>query len=136
MGDTASAFGNSPSRFGAPTGKPVEDRMWQVNHGRSELVTINKMVDMIEDGSAIRVKRQYKPDGPLGVRGRNSDNTMIKEIYGWDRQSGRLTAQKGPTTEFMTNRPIVTRRSWPIKNSTLSDQGSPGVHTDPIGDGG
>ncbi|WP_205390361.1 NAD-dependent epimerase/dehydratase family protein [Mycolicibacterium hippocampi] len=55
-----------------------------VNVGSSELVTINQMVDTIEQIAGIKVRRDYKLDAPLGVRGRNSDNTMIQEIYGWE----------------------------------------------------
>ena len=42
------------------------------------------MVSIIEDIAGITVTRNYKLDAPLGVRGRNSDNTMIKERYGWE----------------------------------------------------
>lgn len=55
-----------------------------VNVGSSELVSINQMVSIIEAIAGIQVKRKYKLDAPLGVRGRNSDNTLIKEIYGWE----------------------------------------------------
>ena len=55
-----------------------------VNLGSSELVSINQMVDIIEQIAGITVKRTYKLDAPLGVRGRNSDNTLIREIYGWE----------------------------------------------------
>jgi nucleoside-diphosphate-sugar epimerase len=55
-----------------------------VNVGSSELVSINQMVSMIEQIAGISVRRNYKLDAPLGVRGRNSDNTMIKAIYGWE----------------------------------------------------
>jgi GDP-D-mannose 3', 5'-epimerase len=55
-----------------------------VNVGSSELVTINQMISIIEQIAGITVKRNYKLDAPLGVRGRNSDNTMIREIYDWE----------------------------------------------------
>ncbi|MCX2934730.1 NAD-dependent epimerase/dehydratase family protein [Mycobacterium sp. CVI_P3] len=55
-----------------------------VNVGSSELVSINQMVGIIEQIAGISVRRNYKLDAPLGVRGRNSDNTMIKAIYGWE----------------------------------------------------
>jgi GDP-D-mannose 3', 5'-epimerase len=55
-----------------------------VNLGSSELVSINEMVSIIEQIAGITVKRNYKLDAPLGVRGRNSDNTLIREIYGWE----------------------------------------------------
>jgi len=54
-----------------------------VNVGSSELVSINQMVDIIEQIAGITVKRNYNLDAPKGVRGRNSDNTLIKEIYDW-----------------------------------------------------
>jgi GDP-D-mannose 3', 5'-epimerase len=55
-----------------------------VNVGSSELVSINQMVSIIEEIAGITVKRNYNLDAPKGVRGRNSDNTLIKEIYGWE----------------------------------------------------
>jgi nucleoside-diphosphate-sugar epimerase len=55
-----------------------------VNVGSSELVSINQMIDIIEKIAGITVKRNYNLDAPKGVRGRNSDNTLIKEIYGWE----------------------------------------------------
>jgi GDP-D-mannose 3',5'-epimerase len=55
-----------------------------VNVGSSELVSINQMVGIIEQIAGITVKRNYNLDAPKGVRGRNSDNTLIQEIYGWE----------------------------------------------------
>jgi len=55
-----------------------------VNVGSSELVSINQMVDIIEQIAGITVKRNYNLDAPKGVRGRNSDNTLIREIYDWE----------------------------------------------------
>ena len=55
-----------------------------VNVGSSELVSINHMVGIIEQIAGITVKRNYNLDAPKGVRGRNSDNTLIQEIYGWE----------------------------------------------------
>jgi GDP-D-mannose 3',5'-epimerase len=55
-----------------------------VNVGSSELVSINQIVSIIEQIAGIAVERIYKLDAPLGVRGRNSDNTMIREIYDWE----------------------------------------------------
>jgi nucleoside-diphosphate-sugar epimerase len=55
-----------------------------VNVGSVERVSINEMVTMIERIAGITVRRRYVADAPLGVRGRNSDNTMFKELYGWE----------------------------------------------------
>ena len=55
-----------------------------VNVGSSELVSINQLASLIEDIAGVKVKKTYRLDAPLGVRGRNSDNTMIQEVYGWE----------------------------------------------------
>ena len=55
-----------------------------LNLGSSEMVTINQLVDIVEDIAGIRVKRDYNLSAPLGVRGRNSDNTLIKELFDWE----------------------------------------------------
>jgi nucleoside-diphosphate-sugar epimerase len=55
-----------------------------INLGSSELVSINQLVSMIEEIAEINLERKYKLDAPRGVAGRNSDNTMIKQILDWD----------------------------------------------------
>ncbi|MCK5891547.1 MAG: NAD-dependent epimerase/dehydratase family protein [Aeromicrobium sp.] len=60
------------------------DNVEPVNLGSAELVTINQMVDILEDIAGIKLERTYQLDAPQGVRGRNSDNTMFREIYGWE----------------------------------------------------
>lgn len=55
-----------------------------LNLGRSELVTINQLLSIVEEIAGVEVKRNYNLDAPQGVRGRNSDNTMIKEKLGWE----------------------------------------------------
>lgn len=60
------------------------DNALPVNLGSSELVSINEMVTMIEQIAGITVRRNYKLDAPQGVRGRNSDNTLIRKLYDWE----------------------------------------------------
>jgi nucleoside-diphosphate-sugar epimerase len=55
-----------------------------VNLGSSELVSINEMVSILEVIAGIHVERQYNLAAPQGVRGRNSDNTRMRERYGWE----------------------------------------------------
>jgi len=55
-----------------------------LNIGSSEEVSINQLVDIVEEIAGIKLKRKYLLDAPKGVRGRNSDNTLIKEIYNWE----------------------------------------------------
>jgi nucleoside-diphosphate-sugar epimerase len=55
-----------------------------INLGSSELVTINQLVDIVEDIAGIKLQRRYKLDAPKGVNGRNSDNTKIFGYLGWE----------------------------------------------------
>ncbi len=55
-----------------------------LNLGSSELVSINQLVDIVEDIAGIKVKRSYNLKAPKGVNGRNSDNTRIQELLGWE----------------------------------------------------
>ena len=50
-----------------------------INLGSAEGVTINQLVDIVEDIAGIKLKRNYNLDAPKGVNGRNSDNTLIKQ---------------------------------------------------------
>ena len=54
-----------------------------LNLGSDELVSINQLVDVVEKIAGVKLKRTYKLDAPKGVRGRNSDNTRIKEKLSW-----------------------------------------------------
>jgi nucleoside-diphosphate-sugar epimerase len=55
-----------------------------VNIGSEEMVTINKLVDIVAKISGKEVKKQHKLDAPLGVRGRNSNNDLIRKELNWD----------------------------------------------------
>jgi nucleoside-diphosphate-sugar epimerase len=55
-----------------------------VNVGSAELVSINQLVDVVEEIGGVSLARRYKPDAPLGVRGRNSDNALMRSRYGWE----------------------------------------------------
>jgi nucleoside-diphosphate-sugar epimerase len=55
-----------------------------INLGSAELVTINELVDAVEEVAGIRLKRRYDLAAPKGVRGRNSDNTRIRAELGWE----------------------------------------------------
>jgi nucleoside-diphosphate-sugar epimerase len=58
------------------------DFLGPVNIGSDEMVTINKLVSIVSNIANKEVKIKHVP-GPLGVRGRNSDNKLIKEKLGW-----------------------------------------------------
>ncbi|NUQ88786.1 NAD-dependent epimerase/dehydratase family protein [Glycomyces sp. MUSA5-2] len=54
-----------------------------LNLGSSELTTINNLYYLVADIAGIDIELKHI-DGPLGVRGRNSDNTLIQKYYGWE----------------------------------------------------
>jgi GDP-D-mannose 3', 5'-epimerase len=54
-----------------------------INLGSSELFSINALVDLAEEIGGVKLKRTYDLNAPRGVAGRNSDNTMIQSILGW-----------------------------------------------------
>ena len=54
-----------------------------VNIGSEEMVTINELVDIAAKVADKKIKKNHI-DGPLGVRGRNSNNDLIREKLGWD----------------------------------------------------
>lgn len=55
-----------------------------INLGSSELVSINHLVDIVEEIAGVKVKRTYDLNAPRGVNGRNSDNTLIKKYLHWE----------------------------------------------------
>ncbi len=55
-----------------------------LNIGSSELVTINGLVDIVEEIAGIKLDRKYDLAAPKGVNGRNSDNTKIREYLNWE----------------------------------------------------
>lgn len=55
-----------------------------LNIGSNELVTINRLVDLVEEIAGVKLKRRYNLGAPKGVNGRNSDNTLIREIMNWE----------------------------------------------------
>src|SRR6266576_2048211 len=55
-----------------------------LNIGSSELVSINQLVDIVEEIAGVRLKRTYNLRAPKGVNGRNSDNTLIQKFFHWE----------------------------------------------------
>lgn len=55
-----------------------------VNLGSAELVSVDQLVDVIEDIAGVRLKRRYNLSQPRGVRGRSSDNSLIRGNFGWE----------------------------------------------------
>ena len=76
-----------------------------VNIGSEEMVTINKLVDIVAKVAGVPVKRQHKLDAPLGVRGRNSNNDLIRKELGWDYS---MTLEEGISKTYAWIKQQVT----------------------------
>ena len=55
-----------------------------LNLGTEELVTINRLVDLVAGIAGKQIKKRHNLDGPQGVRGRNSENTRLRQVLGWE----------------------------------------------------
>ncbi len=53
-----------------------------INLGQDRMVTINELADMVADIARVRIVKKHVA-GPMGVRGRNSDNTLLRQVLGW-----------------------------------------------------
>jgi GDP-D-mannose 3',5'-epimerase len=62
-----------------------------LNLGQDRLISINGLADLVADAAGITVRRRHVP-GPQGVRGRNSDNTRLREVLGWEP---RISLEEG-----------------------------------------
>ena len=55
-----------------------------INLGSNELVSINQLVDIVEQIAGIELKRTYNLSAPRGVNGRNSDNSVMQRVFHWE----------------------------------------------------
>jgi nucleoside-diphosphate-sugar epimerase len=68
-----------------------------INLGSSELVSINGLTDLVESIAGVKLRRRHKLDAPKGVNGRNSDNTLIQQLLGWQPA---ISLREGMTKTF------------------------------------
>jgi len=100
-----------------------------INLGSSELVTIDQLVDAVEDIAGIELERRYDPSAPKGVRGRNSDNTLIQRELGWQPSiplRAGLEATYAWILEQITAPPAALpseELEWPESSSSTSTTG-------------
>ena len=105
------------------------DFLEPINLGSDELVTINRLVDVVEGIAGIQVERCYDLDAPKGVRGRNSDNTLIQETFGWQPTTS-LRAGMERTYAWIESEirnsppaPLPHTDSWQESSSSTSSTG-------------
>jgi GDP-D-mannose 3', 5'-epimerase len=73
-----------------------------LNLGTDELVTINGLVDMVSRIAGKRLRKTHNLTGPQGVRGRNSDNSLLRKVLGWE-PSIRLDAGLAVTYKWIAS---------------------------------
>ena len=55
-----------------------------INLGTDELVTVDQLVDYTAEAAGKKILKRHDPSRPQGVRGRNSDNTRLRSVIGWE----------------------------------------------------
>lgn len=86
------------------------DEIDPLNLGSSEKVSINQLVDVVEDIAGIKLKRRYNLNAPKGVNGRNSDNTLIQERLGW-QPSTKLAVGMEKTYRWIRQEMMSNKKS-------------------------
>ena len=81
-----------------------------INIGSSELVSINQLVDIVEDIAGIKLQRNYNLNAPKGVNGRKSDNTLIKSVFGWEPDT-RLRVGMEKTYRWIYDQMVSKQKS-------------------------
>jgi GDP-D-mannose 3',5'-epimerase len=79
--------------------KGIQDIMYSdieepLNLGSSEMVSINQLVDIVENIAGYKLERKYDLNAPKGVRGRNSENTLIRKYLGWEPSIPLMTGME------------------------------------------
>ena len=82
-----------------------------INLGSDEMVSINQLVGIVEDIAGYKLKRIYDLDAPKGVRGRNSDNALIKKYLDWAPAYPLVDGMK-KTYEWISEQMMVKTRPF------------------------
>ena len=81
-----------------------------LNLGTDELVTINELVDMVARIAGKQIRKRHNLSGPQGVRGRNSDNTRLREVLGWEPsirlEQGLAVTFEWIAAQFLSKAPV------------------------------
>ncbi len=95
----------------------ASDIIEPLNLGSSELISVNQLVDIAEKIAGIKLKRSYDLSAPKGVRGRNSDNTLIKKYLHWE-----------PSIKFRDG--LAKTYAWIYDQYVAREKGQKSVHND------
>ncbi len=94
-----------------------------INLGSSELVSINGLVDIVEQIAGVTLERSHDLGAPKGVNGRNSDNTRIKQLLGWEPSTrlhdGMEKTYRGVYDSYVEKYGTPSKRSYSIAGSAV-----------------
>ena len=90
-----------------------------LNLGSSELVTINQLVDFVEEIAQVKLKRRYNLSAPKGVNGRNSDNTKVQQYLNW-QPSVRLQDGLAKTYRWIETQILVPAAASPLSRAAYA----------------
>jgi nucleoside-diphosphate-sugar epimerase len=85
-----------------------------LNLGTDQLISINKLVDLVATIASKKIRKAYDMGKPQGVRGRNSDNTRLRAVLGWEP---RVPLEIGLTHTYQWiagQLAKATSRAWPL----------------------
>jgi nucleoside-diphosphate-sugar epimerase len=99
------------------------DILEPINLGSTEAVSINQLVDIVEDIAGVKLQRNYNLDAPKGVNGRNSDNALIKKYLNWE-----------PDTALRIG--LEKTYAWIYDQYLARERGEPGVVRETFAAGG
>jgi nucleoside-diphosphate-sugar epimerase len=68
-----------------------------LNLGQDRVISINELVDIVSDIAGKKLIKRYDLTKPQGVRGRNSDNTKLRQVLNWEPQ---VSLEKGLTLTY------------------------------------
>jgi GDP-D-mannose 3', 5'-epimerase len=86
-----------------------------LNLGTDELVTINQLVDVVSEVAGKCLTKRHNLKGPQGVRGRNSDNRLLREVLGWEPS---ILLRQGLAFTY----PWIARELWAAGRSNVMEQ--------------
>jgi len=73
------------------------DHREPINLGQDRMISVNELVDIVANIAGKRIGKQYDLTKPQGVRGRNSDNTRLREVLNWEPT---ISLEEGLTTTY------------------------------------
>jgi nucleoside-diphosphate-sugar epimerase len=79
-----------------------------INIGSEEMVSISEMVEMVANIANKKINQKFMLDAPIGVRGRNSNNSLIRQKLNWD-YSMKLSEGLSKTYDWINHQLTISR---------------------------